>query len=108
MTTKRIAREKVTIEKMLRIYCQDKHGDPKGLCSSCQELYEYALQRLDWCKFQADKPTCGKCPIHCYRKDMRQQVQEVMRYSGPRIIFKHPIEAIYHILDSLRKVPDDF
>jgi len=108
MTNKRITREKETSEKMLKIYCQDKHGDNKGLCSSCQELYQYALQRLDRCKFQANKPTCEKCPIHCYRKDMRQQVREVMRYSGPRMIFKHPIAAIYHVLDSRRKVPHDF
>ncbi|MDT3700994.1 MAG: nitrous oxide-stimulated promoter family protein [Thermincola sp.] len=107
MTNKRIAREKKTIEKMLNIYCKDKHSAREGLCSSCQELYQYALQRLDRCKFQENKPTCEKCPIHCYRKDMRQQVREAMKYAGSRMIFKHPVAAIYHIVDNLSKVHKD-
>ncbi len=105
MTVKRIAREKKTIQKMLKIYCKDKHGTSEGLCDNCQDLYHYAMQRLDRCKFQGSKPVCGKCPIHCYRKDMRQQIIDVMRYSGPRMLTKHPVVAIYHVLDSWRKAP---
>ncbi len=41
---------------------------------------------------------CSKCPIHCYKPKMREHIREVMRYSGPRMIFYHPIIAIKHML----------
>jgi len=34
---------------------------------------------------------------------MREQVKEMMRYAGPRMLFKHPGYAILHMLDGFRK-----
>jgi len=36
---------------------------------------------------------------------MRSRIKTVMSYAGPRMIFKHPILAIYHVLDGRRKPP---
>jgi len=99
----RIARERKTIEAMVRLYCRDHHHSGGRLCNECQALLDYARQRLDRCPFAEDKPTCAKCTIHCYRPDMRAQVREVMRYAGPRMISRHPILAIRHLLDGLRR-----
>ena len=70
---------------------------------SVKELLEYADSRLSKCRFGENKPTCRRCPVHCYRPEMRRQMQDVMRYAGPRMFFHHPIIAIRHISRELRK-----
>ncbi|WP_270942530.1 nitrous oxide-stimulated promoter family protein [Romboutsia lituseburensis] len=94
----RIDKEKKTLSSMIHIYCNKKHGHKKGeLCQECSELLEYAYKRLDSCKFGEEKTFCAKCPIHCYKKDMKLKIKEVMKFSGPRLIFYDPIEVIKHI-----------
>lgn len=97
----RMEREKETVERMIDLYCRDVHKTSGGLCTSCAQLKEYSLTRLLHCPFAPDKPTCAKCPVHCYKPEMREKVRQVMRYSGPRMIFKHPILSILHMLDGL-------
>lgn len=93
-----IGTEKDTIKKMVGLYCHKKHGARKGICRDCQDLLDYAYKRLDNCCFGNDKPTCEKCPVHCYKPDMRGRVKEVMRFSGPRMLFVHPLDAVRHML----------
>ena len=96
----RIEREKKTITLMVDIYCQKKHGNKKGeLCEECKELLEYAHKRLSFCKFGENKSTCSRGPIHCYKKDMKEKVKEVMKFSGPRLIIHNPIELVRHALN---------
>ncbi len=93
----KIQKEKETVEKFIRLYCEKKHGSlGKTLCSDCQELLEYSLQRLSHCRYQEEKPTCRKCPIHCYRPEMREKIREVMRFSGPRYALNAPLDWIRH------------
>ena len=93
----RVEKEKIVIELMINIYCRKKHNLKDGLCDECKELLEYAHKRLTLCKFGDEKTTCSKCPIHCYKKDMKLKVKEVMRFSGPRLIIYNPIELIRHM-----------
>ena len=72
------------------------------LCPQCQALLDYAHQRLEHCKFGEDKPSCTRCPVHCYKPAMREQIRQVMRYSGPRMLLHDPIMAIRHLWDFLR------
>lgn len=95
----RLVREKKTVSVMIDLYCQDNHKTHL-LCSECDELKEYAFKRLDNCPFGYEKPICNKCSVHCYSKEKREKIREVMRYAGPRMIKKHPILAIFHIWDS--------
>jgi len=101
----RIHRERRTIEAMVQLYCRDHHDTTDQLCGECSELMEYADKRLEKCPYQEDKPTCTKCPIHCYKPDRRAQVKAVMRYSGPRMMLKHPIFALRHWIDGFKKAP---
>ena len=87
---------------MIHIYCAAKHGTSRNLCAACAELNEYAQKRLNRCKFGEDKPTCQKCPVHCYKPEMKARIQDVMRFSGPRMIFRSPILAIKHLLKNSR------
>lgn len=102
----RLERERVTIEKMAQLFCSRLHGTPKGsLCEDCAELTSYAFERLRRCPYQERKPTCAKCPIHCYKPVMREKVRAMMRYSGPRMLLSHPYLAVAHLADGLRKPP---
>ncbi len=88
---------------MINIYCLGKHGTHDGLCADCSELLRYADKRLEKCPFQEGKTTCGNCKIHCYKPAMREKIKEVMRYAGPRMMTRHPISALHHFIDGLRK-----
>ena len=92
----RIEREKITVAQMIALYCRKKEGN-KELCPACEELLAYAHQRLDRCPFGNDKPTCKKCTVHCYKPDMRERMRTVMRFTGPRLIFYHPVGALAYI-----------
>ena len=96
-------REKRTVAKMIRIYCKKKHGAGKSLCTECEALAQYAMMRSDRCPFMETKTFCSNCRVHCYRPDMRERIREVMRFSGPRMIFIHPIMAIRHVIETKRE-----
>ncbi len=99
MRHNKLVREERTIEAMIRIHCRGNHRT-QGLCPECADLLAYAQTRLEKCPYGEEKPTCAQCSIHCYQSDMRERVRKVMRYSGPRMIFHHPILALYHLADS--------
>ena len=99
----RLEREKNTVQIMLRLYCKDHHHSVGGLCPECRELSDYATDRLTHCKFGESKPTCGKCTVHCYKPEMLKRIIEIMRYSGPKMLFVHPIVAIRHLMDGRKK-----
>jgi len=93
----RIEREKKTVRHMIELWCRHNHGGDV-LCDDCRVLCEYSEERLMHCKFGEGKTKCHKCTVHCYKPEMREKIRAVMRYSGPRIIFHHPIEAIRFLL----------
>ena len=96
-------REKRTVSLMIRIYCKKKHGTKKGLCPECEALDAYARMRSDKCPFMETKTLCSNCKVHCYKADMREKIRAVMRFSGPRMIFSHPIMAIGHVIESKKE-----
>ena len=81
---------------MVRMYCRHKAGN-RDLCSDCAEVLDYANNRLSLCRFGNNKPTCRKCPVHCYNKEMRERIRAIMRWSGPRMLLYHPVEAVRHL-----------
>ena len=101
ITTKR-EREKETVSLMIAIYCRKKHGC-KTLCPDCAALDSYARLRSDKCPFMETKTFCSNCKVHCYKADMREKIRAVMRFSGPRMIFHHPIMAVRHVIESKRE-----
>jgi len=101
----RLARELATMRAMVAIHCRDKHARGTGLCDACAELMDYATRRLDRCVFGDDKPTCANCTVHCYNAEMRERVRTVMRYAGPRMMWRHPVLALAHVVDGRRPAP---
>ena len=97
--SKRLRREFETIAAMVQIYCQEHHG--QQICPECDGLLAYARLRLERCRFGEEKPTCAKCPVHCYQPARREQVRAFMRYAGPRMLWEHPWLTVLHWLDGL-------
>jgi hypothetical protein len=128
LALERLAREWNTVSTMVGIYCRDHHRERAAregmvemgrgkmethgrdarattLCAECKAFLAYANTRLERCRFGLEKPTCAKCPVHCYQRDRREQVRVIMRYAGPRMVWEHPIMSLRHWLDGLRPAP---
>ncbi|XNH06104.1 nitrous oxide-stimulated promoter family protein [Vibrio cyclitrophicus] len=104
-----LATEYKTVIAMVHIYCKNHHSalrQNNALCEECAQLLRYAETRLDRCPYGEAKPTCNKCPIHCYKPHPKEQMRLVMRYAGTRMLLKHPILAIRHLIHEKRKLPE--
>ena len=93
-------REKQMVSEMITLYCRKKHHTKDGLCEQCAELKAYAHMRSDKCPFMESKTFCANCRVHCYQKEKREQIKEVMRIAGPRMLFHHPVAALRHAFES--------
>lgn len=103
----KLLREFKTIAAMVHIYCK-AHCDAKGdvaNCPDCHAFLDYAHTKLDRCPYGQAKPTCNKCPVHCYKPDLKAKAREIMIYAGPRMLLPHPIMAIRHLLNERGSVP---
>ena len=87
-------REQYVVSQMIELYCKKQHKSKNGaLCKDCQELKDYAWQRSEKCPFMETKTFCSNCKVHCYKPAMREKIREVMRFSGPRMLFFLPSDA---------------
>ncbi len=93
----KIESEKSTVTYMIGLYCRKKHKQ-NSLCLKCEELKAYALQRLGTCSYGEQKPACKVCKTHCYKATMRERIRQVMRFSGPRMIYYYPLDYVRHWL----------
>lgn len=96
-------REKKMVSQMITLYCRKNHGTRGTLCPECAALNLYARQRSDKCPFMATKTFCSNCKVHCYKPEMREKIRMVMRFSGPRMIFHHPVAAIRHVIETKKE-----
>jgi hypothetical protein len=100
LKNKKLIREYKMLGEMISLTCRHQHAPPDNeLCPACAELLDYARTRLEKCPYLEDKPACRRCPIHCYKKNMRERIRDVMRYAGPRMILHHPLMAMRHLLN---------
>ena len=72
--------EKKPIPVMIRTYCRGNHKP---------ERKAEGVKR--------NKGFCSYCKIHCYKPEYRAEMKEVMKYSGPKMLFSHPIFAMSHV-----------
>ena len=86
--------------ELIRLFCRKRHmavGSADGLCPACHAVYAYAMERLRRCPRMAEKTFCSECPIHCYRPAEREQIRQIMRYAGPRMLWHHPWMTLRHM-----------
>jgi hypothetical protein len=108
----KIRKDVGVLAEFINIYCSDKHHDvEKGraaaggeagryaetvdfeYCRECRGLLLHALSRRLICPYDP-KPSCKKCPTHCYGPGYRDRIREVMRYSGMRLIGRGRFDLI--------------
>ena len=106
------------LAKFVEIYCRAKHRSAKTadsasspatqeinslfgkdlhLCRECLSLVAYAMEKRRMCPLDP-KPSCKKCPIHCYSKEYRARIREVMAFSGRRMIMRGRLDLLWHYL----------
>lgn len=96
-------REKLVVSQMIALYCKKNHHSRERLCPECAALEQYARTRSDKCPFMETKTFCSNCAVHCYKPEMREKIRQVMRFSGPRMLFYHPVMAVRHVIESKRE-----
>ena len=95
-------REKQVVSKMIDLYCHKKHKTKGEICADCKALKDYAQLRSSKCPFMETKTFCSACKVHCYKPEMREQIRTVMRWSGPRMLFVHPVLAVRHMKETMK------
>lgn len=94
---------------MIQMYCKKKHKNKNSLksisclCTECRELSEYVSARISKCPFIETKTFCSVCKIHCYKQDMREKIRNVMIFSGKRMITRHPVLAVRHLIETIKQ-----
>ena len=104
---KKRQKEQRVVDEMIRLHCRKHHVKEErqagGLCPVCQELSDYARMRSQKCPFMKEKTFCANCKVHCYKPEKREQIREVMRFSGPRMLIYHPGLAVWHLICSRKE-----
>ena len=107
----RIEREKQTARKMIAIYCRhhlkldmttEAASHEAAVAEEYRHLADYACQHLEHCRFGEQKPVCEKCSVHCYAPKEREQIKEVMRWVGPRMMLHAPKDALFHVFNKVK------
>lgn len=93
---------KKVVSKMIDMYCKGHNHSVVTPCGECQDLKDYVYGKIEACPFVEKKIFCSSCKIHCYNTEMKNNIKDVMRYSGPRIVFYHPILCIKHALEYIK------
>ena len=83
---KKREKEKQMVSYMIALYCKKNHHNKYNKGSIMET-----------------KTFCANCKVHCYNQEMRGKIKAVMRFSGPRMMFHHPVAAIHHIVSTMRE-----
>ncbi len=95
--------------KFIGVFCRAKHSNQPRvavategivsgdmlLCTDCAGLVAYALDRRRKCPLDP-KPSCKNCHIHCYSKEYRTRIREIMAFSGRRMILRGRLDYLWH------------
>ena len=101
-TERKRARESRVVHEMIALFRRGVHHTAKGsLCPECEALDAYAQKRIARCPFMRTKTFCSVCSVHCYAPKQQEEIRQVMRYAGPRILFHHPAMCMHHAIDTL-------
>lgn len=113
---KEMRRDLKTLALFISLYCRYRHADaPKtpaalkthdvkaiagraiDLCPECSKLLAHAFVKRSTCPMDP-KPMCKHCPNHCYHPSYRAKIQEVMRFSGKKMLLSGRIDYLFHLL----------
>ncbi|GJM26651.1 MAG: hypothetical protein DHS20C16_30660 [Phycisphaerae bacterium] len=115
-TDKLLNRDLRLLADFINIYCGHKHSDVTKvpvdikthdvaaivgkdiqLCDGCTKLLTHAFVKRSTCPFDP-KPACKHCTEHCYHPTYREQIKEVMKYSGRRLVMTGRLDYLFKLL----------
>ena len=99
----------------IAIYCREKHPEEKRdsflvkddrlrqalgdkdpvLCPDCARLFSHGTAKLLLCPYDP-KPMCKHCEDHCYAPGYREQIREVMKFSGLYLVKHGRVDLMLH------------
>jgi len=113
---RRLERDLQSLARFIEVYCRHRHADvskrpvelkhhdiaaltgrPVHLCPDCTRLITHAFTKRSNCPLRP-KPQCKHCPSHCYHPTYRKKIQEVMRFSGMKILMSGRLDYLLHLL----------
>lgn len=65
------------------------------LCPECAGLLAHGISKRRTCPLEP-KPACKECRIHCYGKEYRAKIREVMAFSGRRLLLRGRLDYLWH------------
>lgn len=95
------------------VYCRARHGgQPQvtvaippelsavhaaglNLCQDCAGLVAHAVEKRRRCPLDP-KPSCKKCHVHCYSRQYRSRIREIMAFSGRHLIMRGRLHYLWH------------
>jgi len=114
--TKLLQKDLKTLALFVSLYCEHHHpqaekelpqlkgmdvaevaGRPLVLCADCRKLLMHAFVKRSHCPMNP-KPACKHCPNHCYHENYRNQIREVMRFSGKKMLLGGRLDYLFHLL----------
>lgn len=100
-----VPKEKETVRKMFGLYCQKNHDTPAGkkLCPKCTALLATVMLKMNRCPYGITKPICEKCKIPCFGKKQTKDFLDIMQGSRTKMLLRHPIMAMRHRLNGMRR-----
>jgi len=102
-----------TLMEFVGIFCRENHNGERSpfsfrlyniqeiekkelsLCSDCSRLLTYGLTMRLRCPHDP-KPMCKKCDSQCYRGDYKENIREIMKFSGMYLIKHGRVDLLYH------------
>ncbi len=110
-----LQRDLRTLARFIETYCKNTHpgvlkrevrlkrydvaaavGHPVRLCPTCMRLLTHAVTKRGACPMNP-KPPCKHCPNHCYHPQYREQIREVMRFSGIKLLLTGRLHYLLHL-----------
>jgi hypothetical protein len=113
--TRRERKDLKVLALFTAVYCRAHHHGPRAalspadpelcslalhrypVCPECTAFLSYAFERRLRCPLE-EKPSCKHCPVHCYKPGHREQVREIMRFSGQHLIRRGRLDLLWHYL----------
>lgn len=112
----RVTSDLRVLARFIDIYCRGRHGDvlrspvalpaydiPQALgrsldlCPECARLCTHAFVKRLNCQCDP-KPQCKHCSVQCYHPEYQQQIREVMKYSGRKLVMRGRLDYLLHLL----------
>ena len=111
-----LERDLKVLALFIQIYCRYQHsrsdrsivqlcthdvtaiaGKPVELCPDCKKLLAHSFVKRSHCPLNP-KPMCKHCPCHCYHPKYREQIRQVMKYSGRNMVMRGRLDYLLHLL----------